>query len=365
MTSTQRRRCDRRTALGLIGCAALSVVAPKRAIAKVAPIDSGSWMMAVLPDTQYYAQTWPMHFDAQTTWIAEHGRSHNIRFVLHEGDITNANVKPQWDNALHSMNFLNGVVPYSMVTGNHDCGPHGTSTDRQTYFNDRRYFGPGSPYAKQSTIGEFYESDKTENSFHTFRAGERDWLVLALEWAPRDAVIDWANKVVEGHPNHLTILVTHAYMYHDDTRYDWNQKHEKQGWNPHSFGMMKQSGETANDGQQLWDKLVVRHKNFRFTFNGHVIGDGTGYLSSKGQHGNVVHQMLANYQFKHEGGDGDMRLIEFKNDCNDLIVRTYSPVLDRYDLAPDQQFALKMDEPYVMPPSAKKRSHGRHSGKSL
>ena len=107
---------------------------------------------------------------------------------------------------------------------------------------------------------------------------------------------------------------------------------------------------SMRDGTQLmmWGTRVIGDS---------VVGDGTGFLSSKGTHGNVVHQMLANYQFNHEGGDGDMRLVEFKNDVNSLTVRTYSPVLNRYNEAPDQQFALKMDEPYVMPPSANKRKH--------
>src|SRR6188768_3057628 len=127
MTKIDTQVCDRRTALGVIGCAAVGALMPGRAAAKVVPIERGSWTIAVLPDTQYYAQTYPQHFDAQTTWIAEHATSHNIRFVLHEGDITNQNVVAQWDNALHSMNILNGVVPYAMATGNHDCGSHGSS----------------------------------------------------------------------------------------------------------------------------------------------------------------------------------------------------------------------------------------------
>ena len=355
MTKIEMQVCDRRTALGVMGVTAMGGFAPKWAAAKALPIEAGSWTIAVLPDTQYYAQTWPKHFDAQTKWIAEHAQSHNVKYVLHEGDITNRNLEPQWDNALRSMNILNGVVPYVMTTGNHDCGPNGSAKDRNTFFNEARYFGPGSAYARQANVGEFFDRGRTDNSFHTFKAGGRDWLVVALEWAPRDAAVDWANKVVEAHPDHLAMLVTHAYMYNDDTRHDWGAKHGEQRNSPYSYGVAKLPGESVNDGQQLWEKLVSRHKNFRLTFNGHVVGDGTGFLSSKGVHGNVVHQMLANYQFNHEGGDGDMRLVEFKKDGNSLAVRTYSPVLDRYDEAPDQQFALKMDEAYHMPPSPKKK----------
>jgi hypothetical protein len=264
--------------------------------------------------------------------------------VFHEGDITDNNVVPQFDNALRSMKLLDGVVPYAMAPGNHDYGPNGSATDRNSLFNEPDYFGPGSAYAGQPSVGGFFEPEKTDNSYHTFRAGDDEWIVLALEWAPRDEVVDWANKIVEAHPEHLAMLVTHAYMYNDDTRYDWAEKAATQNWNPHSYGVAKLPGETVNDGQQLWDKLVARHENFRFAFNGHVLGDGTGFLSSTGEHGNVVHQILANYQFNTEGGQGDMRLLEFKQDGNSVVVRTYSPVLDRYDTAPDQQFTLKMDQ---------------------
>jgi 3',5'-cyclic AMP phosphodiesterase CpdA len=342
-------KCNRRTALGIMGLAACGTLLPRRAEAGALEIEPGSWTLVLLPDTQVYARLYPQHYDAQTHWIVDHAASHNIRCVLHEGDITDNNVVPQWDNALRSMNMLNGVVPYAIAPGNHDYGPNGFATNRTSMFNETRYFGPDSPYAAQSSVGGFFESAQTDNSYHKFSDGKHDWLVLALEWGPRDAVVDWANKIVQANPDRLAMLVTHAYMYNDDTRYDWAVKGLEQPWNPHSYGIAKLPGESTNDGQQLWEKLVSRHKSFRFAFNGHVLGDGTGFQSSTGKHGNVVHQILANYQFNTEGGQGDMRLLEFKADDNTVAVRTYSPVLNRYDEEPDQQFTLKMDAQYTMP----------------
>ncbi len=338
---------SRRSFFGAVATVICGVLPATGAFAEPVPIEPGSWTITILPDTQVYAQSYPQHYDAQTRWIAEHADSHNIKCVLHEGDITNNNVVPQWDNVLRSMNLLNGKVPYAMAPGNHDYGPRGSATTRDSMFNEPGYFGPGSEYAKQASVGGFFEKSKTDNSYHTFNDGKNDWLVLALEFGPRDEVVEWANKVVSDHPNHLVMLVTHAYMFSDETRYDWAKKGQSQAWNPHDYGIAKVAGETVNDGEQLWDKLVSRHKNFRFVFNGHVLNDGTGFLSSRGREGNVVHQMLANYQMKKEGGQGDMRLLEFKPDGNTVVVRTYSPVLDRYDQAPDQEFVLKMDEERV------------------
>ncbi|CAK9037553.1 Alpha-L-fucosidase (Alpha-L-fucoside fucohydrolase) [Durusdinium trenchii] len=321
----------------------LEVEVPAAAFAQVEPIADGSWTLAVLPDTQVYAERYPAHFDAQTQWIVEHVDSHNIKYVLHEGDVTNRNTIEQWDNALQSLSILDGKVPYAIAPGNHDYGPGGNGATRDSYHNEPRYFGPGSPYAKQESIGGFYEDNKTDNSWHVFEAGGKQWLVLALEWGPRDEVVDWAKSVVESHPDHLAMLVTHAYMYFDDTIYDWKTKGAKQHWNPHAYGIEKTTRTSVNDGQELWDKLVSRHPSFRLTFNGHVLQDGAGFRSTEGKHGNPVHQMLANYQMNKEGGMGDMRLLEFKPDGKTVVVRTYSPVLDRHDDRPHQKFVLALD----------------------
>lgn len=312
------------------------------------PIQPGSWTLAILPDTQVYSQTYPQHFNAQTQWIADNAAAMNIKMVLHEGDIVNNNNVAQWNNAKAALSILDTAgVPYALAPGNHDYGPNGNASTRDTLFHNPEYFGPTTPYANQPTVGGFFEAGKTDNSYHTFSAGGEDWLVLALEFGPRDNVVAWANSVVESHPNHKAMLVTHAYMYYDETIYDWATKGSSQSWNPHSYGVANLPG-GVNDGQELWDGLVKLHDNFRFTFNGHVLSDGTGYRGTQGIHGNAVHQMLANYQMKTQGGIGDMRLLEFLADGETVVVRTYSPILDRYDTAFDQQFTLNLN--YVPPP---------------
>jgi hypothetical protein len=308
-----------------------------------------------MPDTQIYAQDFPQHFNAQTQFLKNNAAALNLKYVLHEGDIVNvANQTIQWTNARTALDTLNGFVPYALAAGNHDYG--GEGANRTTYFDDgvatRNYFGKGTPYAAQSSIGGFYEGDgtnKTDNSWHTFNANGEDWIVFALEWGPRDAVVQWADQVLSAHPDHNAILVTHAYMYNDDTIYDWASKGSSQSWNPHSYGIQNLPG-GVNDGQELWDKFVKKHDNFKFVFNGHVLGDGTGRRATEGDNGNIVHQILANYQFNTQGGQGDMRLLEFKPDGETVVVRTYSPVLDRYNTAADQQFTINMNQIPAAPP---------------
>lgn len=300
----------------------------------------GSWTIAVLPDTQYYAQKYPEVFERQTEWIAEKAKDLNIKYVLHLGDITNKNEVSQWQAAAKAMSKLDGLVPYAMVGGNHDYGPGGNSASRETFFS--AYF-PVKKFEKWPTFGGVMEPGKIDNSYHVFEAGGQKWIVLALEWGPRDKVVAWANEVLSKHPDHKGILITHAYMAADNRRFD-RAKYGKQSTSPHNYKLAEPPGE-VNDGGELWEKLVSRHPNMVMTINGHVLNDGVARLSSKGAEGKVVHQMLVNYQrMQPQNGNGFLRLYEFLPDGETIQVRSYSPLWDVYKTDVQNQFTLKIHE---------------------
>jgi hypothetical protein len=302
----------------------------------------GSWTLVVLPDTQVYAQNYPELFEDQTRWIVENKDRHNIKYVLHLGDIVNNNTALiQWTNARAAMSILDGVVPYAIVPGNHDYGPGGSASDRSTYFNE---FFPLTNYLSWPTFGGVMEPNKLDNSYHLFSAGGVDWLILALEWGPRNGAASWASQIASNYPAHKKILITHAYMYFDDTRYDWATKGAVQRWNPHAYGTANDVGGT-NDGEELWEKVVKVHPNFVMVFNGHVLNDGLGRLSSTNEHGDVVHQMLVNYQMKALGGEAFLRLVEFHPDGKTVQVKAYSPYYGTYKTDAENQFSLTLEPP--------------------
>jgi hypothetical protein len=192
------------------------------------------------------------------------------------------------------------------------------------------------------TFGGVYdkEPDRTENSYHTFEASDRKFLVIGLEWGPRADVVRWANEVAAKHADREAILITHAYMYYDETRYDWKKYGKKQSWNPHSYPVAAATNDDVNDGQELWDKLVSRHENFILTLNGHVIGDGLGRTVTATPGGRDVNQVLVNFQMKPNGGDGWLRLLEFKADGKTVEARDYSPTLDRQNESKQNRFTM-------------------------
>ena len=293
--------------------------------------------IVLLPDTQSYVAKYPDILQAQVRWIAAHDRE--IDFVLQQGDLTSRNTDKQWQRVASAFAEHDGHVPYVLAVGNHDLGKHSPADTRYSEpFN--RYF-PYEKYAADPRFGGAFEPGKMDNVWYRFRTGSIRWLVLSLEFAPRDEVLAWAGEVVAAHPRYKVIINTHAYLYSDDTRMDEHHK-----WNPRKYGIGQgKSGGSANDGQAIWSKLVSRYANIVFVFCGHVLNDGTGCLVSTGIHGNRVCQLLANYQNgvigSENGGNGYLRILDVDACGGRVSVRSYSPYLDTFLTEPDQQFVVE------------------------
>ena len=314
----------------------------------------GSWTLVVMPDTQRYTD--PVSdptlqtFGQITQWIADNKQSRNIQFVLHEGDITMGNTDATWQVASSAMTILdNAGVAYSMATGNHDhdqwepAFQH--SPGRATLLDN--YF-PVSRHQAMTTFGGTFESGKTENNYHLFSAGGKDYITIALEWGPRNEAVAWADNLLTQYSDRIGLIVTHAYTYIDGTRYDWAGKGVNQIGNPHSpfygFSAPHDGTENVNDGEQLWQKLISKHANVEMVFSGHLLWTGARQVAI-GDHGQRVHEMVAAYHDPYDGGPttGYVRLLEFNPDGQTVQVKTYSPKLDQYMTDDANQFVLHVD----------------------
>lgn len=308
------------------------------------PFDApeGTWSLVVFPDSQNLTETHPQVFLRQAQWVAQHKESHHIRFVAHLGDITNHNNHPQWLNARNAYDLLlDAGIPFSLLPGNHDLGTNGRADDRSTLLNE--YFRPND--YKHSKSVSFFEDGKMENSAHVFDSPTGKIMVVALEFGPRDAVVEWAHRVIGSHPELFVILTTHAYLHKDGTRFDFASHGENQGYNPKSYALAA-AGDT-NDAEDLWQKLISHHAHIRLVLCGHVFGDGAEHLISPGKDGRSVHQILSNYQAgvapkRPWMGGGFIRLMQFLPDRRTIRVRSYSPWSDQFLTTPDQQFEIRL-----------------------
>ena len=77
------------------------------------PYNLENFTIIVLPDTQYYLESYPWVFDNQTQWIVDNIENMNIIFVTHLGDVVDEwNDLDQWENANRSLSTLDGNVPF-------------------------------------------------------------------------------------------------------------------------------------------------------------------------------------------------------------------------------------------------------------
>ena len=308
------------------------------------------YSVVVLPDTQFYAMSWPDIFDDQTSWIVDQRDEMGISFVVHVGDIVDADVPAQWMSADHSLSMLDGHVPYALAVGNHDYS--GKIADRMGM---AAQFFPVSRLATSPTFGGTFEDGHIENSYSLMPAGGGRWLVITLEFAPRDEAVAWADGILKRFADVPAMIVTHAYLYVGNTRYDHNGPHQSYSVYDYVNAMAGQPGTTVNDGEDVWQKLVAPNPNVKFVFSGHVVGDGqslgyaTARLTSTRPDGSRVHQLLANYQYclggpcaEVHGGNGFLRVLRFSPAENLVHVQTYSPYLRQFLTDDGNQFDLDL-----------------------
>jgi parallel beta-helix repeat protein len=278
-----------------------------------------NFTIIVLPDTQGYSQDHPWIFNNQTQWIADNVESLNIVFVTHLGDLVNIPYNTiQWENANQSMSQLDGKVPWGVVLGNHDYNYDNNRVLFNTYFGPERFKG-------ESWYGEAYNETDNSNSYQLFSASGNDYLILNIQYDPGDDVLHWANQIIDSYPDRKVIVSTHDYL----------------------MGFLG-LGQRSEIGERIWHGLIKQHAEQVFlVLCGHA---GAEDLIADSINGNIVYQMLADYQNSTYIESGWLRILTFAPSQEKIFVKTYSPILDEYKHDPQSEFTIDYNK--AITPSA-------------
>ncbi|GAA2567582.1 metallophosphoesterase [Winogradskya consettensis] len=299
MIFVDRRNLLRAAVAAPLVAAAVPALPATEAAAKdkaKAKTEDSRFALAVLPDTQYL-------FDADSAdpaplretfrYLTE---ERDVAFMTHLGDVTEHGTDAEIKLASETFRRIDGKLPYSVLAGNHDV--NGSTDDQRGSTAYLKAFGP-SRFARMPTYAG--SSADGYNSAHVLEAGNRKWLILALDWRISDAGLAWADGVLKKYPKLPAIVTTHDLAYSDDA------------------GNASLSG----NGQRLWDKLIKSHDQIFLTLNGHYWPPGRTVL--KNDAGHDVHVHITNYQDRYYGGAAMIRLYNFDLARNVIDVETFSP----------------------------------------
>ncbi|MFD1587438.1 metallophosphoesterase [Halorientalis brevis] len=329
MTRTERdpRKPTRRRTIATVGSLALGATLSG---CRVRPPESAQrrFSIVVLPDTQHYSRLDNGLFEQQARWIVDNQDEHDVAAVLHLGDLVdNPAEDSEWDVATDAVSMLDDAgIPTLVALGNHDAAEIRAPTAFRRRLPTARYATAES--RTDSIVGYGTYDGNPENAYLRQRVAGEDLLYLTVEFGPRQAVVEWADRVLSAHSDALAFLTTHSYLYFDDTRVDRDDDH-----NPRQYGLTD-----VHNGVELWAELVRNHANLVNVHSGHHVPGNTGRRLDDGGAGTAVSQMFVNYQTERRGGNGWLRLLTVDPDRRRLAVSTYSPALDRWQRGADAEF---------------------------
>jgi hypothetical protein len=266
-----------------------------------------NFTIIALPDTQYYAESYPAIYTNQTQWIVNHKGALNIVYVTGEGDITDVGTQDiQWQHADAAYTLLENPtttqlsygIPYTIPPGNHD--------QPTTLFN--QYFGV-SRFTGRSYYGGHY-STTNNNHYILFNASGVSFIAIALNYNPSTAVLNWADDLLHIYSDRRAIVVTHCIL-NVDASWDGN-------------------------GQTIYDTLKD-NPNLFLMLCGHNHGENR---RTETYNGHTINILLADYQNYPKGGNGYLRIMTFYPATDQINVKTYSPYLNWYETDANSQFDL-------------------------
>lgn len=287
--------------------------------------EDGIDRVVVLPDLQNYTGLGGRHFGVlreTIDWVLAERERLGIRLVLQVGDLTDRNRPAEWRLAREALGAFEGRLPCIATVGNHDLGETSVGDSRFTRFND--YFAPtrgdGAALVSLAAPGEF------QNRASTVHLAGEDWLVLALEFGPRQRVVEWAAGVLDAHRDLPTLLVTHEFVDQLSRVETGEVLRSRPGtYNcPHNYRLALEEG-GVHGGEELWQALVRDRPQVRLVVNGHyrpfqrdpesgliepIDGLAEARRVDRRPDGSTCEQLMFNAQWAPRGGDGWMLLLE-------------------------------------------------------
>ncbi len=290
-----------------------------------------AYTIAFIPDIQITTRIYPSRLPPIFDFLIENKETLNIQYAVSLGDLTDTNTETEWDRVKTQYDRLNGIVPYTLIRGNHDITKNNSALLYDQYFSV-----PGEYYYDYiKSNGGMFSDSTTTDTYVTFSVGDVDYVILNLDFGASDDVLTWADGILTQFPEHRAIIVTHGYLASDGNRLTADYS-----------GAPSTYISTWNDADVMWDNLIRKHENIDLVACGHVGVDHIIYSKDTGDNGNIVHQMLSDTQYVDRKilGAGIVTLMHFTEDGRYARVEHYSTVHEKYFRETNYAITMDFDE---------------------
>ncbi len=309
-----------------------------------------AYSIAFIPDTQYTTAYNPTKLHYIYDFLIENAKSRNIKYVISLGDMTDQNTALEWELVKSQTDRLNGIVPYTVLRGNHDT----TRNDGALLFDEYYSKKDGYYYNHVKENGGFYNEDSVTSTYLLFNAGNTDYMILNLDYGASDNTLAWADSVIRQHPEHRVIVATHAYLSNDGTTISKGESGTTEGYHP-------SDGSPSNDGEEIWNDLLRHHENIAMVVCGHMYSDRILIEQACGTSQNTVYQILINGQVPDSlmKGLGLVAMMYFTEDGSVAAIEYYSTVFNAYFKNGSSRIKLKLpsNRPVPVPSEPKSKTN--------
>ena len=278
-----------------------------------------SFVLVVLPDTQYYSAYFPYTFLEQSQWIVDCRTAMEIDFVSHLGDIVeHQNDSPsEWRVASSILApIIAANIPLGLCVGNHDMGyPDEPEAKRFKYFDE---WFPPSLFSNSDWYGGSSPAGTNRNSFQLLESRQGVEIVIIhiefLDYGVFSFNTSWVDEILTNYSSRFAILVSHSATY-----------------------------DCFDSVQTTLTTLARTHCNVRLLLGGHFGecgGERVTFFAN--DCGRQTPAIVTDYQWRYAGGDGWLRYYVFTDGMETLHAHTFSTRLNRFENDTDSQFALDL-----------------------
>ena len=173
-------------------------------------------------------------------------------------------------------------------------------------------------YTEEAKGGSF-EKNNPVNVYKCITVGDIEYMMFTLEFGPRDEVLEWVSDVLNKNPNKKVIISTHSYYTRDGKLT--------------TFDAQKYGGyfKDANEGIDIWHKLVKKHDNIVLVNCGHSMGtQSQQHVNQNLSGGDVVQIMADPSSIKTFPDDNGLIMIFAFTNEGKMHTYYYSPYKDMY-----------------------------------